>query len=75
MEKCYLVETPMAAEVTKFIIPFDGQATVKNIELYGLKIGFLMYLVIQTKLNIAYKVFILLQFLLNFFSQHMKVVN
>ncbi len=46
MENCYPVNTPMAARATKFIVPFNGQATVKNTELYGLKIGSLMYLAI-----------------------------
>ena len=36
----------MAARATKFITSFNGQATVKDTKLYGLKIGFLIYLVI-----------------------------
>ena len=36
----------MAARVTEFIVPFNGQAIVKNTKLYGLKIGFLIYLAI-----------------------------
>ena len=55
----------MAARVTKFIIVFNGQVIVKDFKLYGLKIGFLIYLAIQTRLNIIYRVFILLHFLLN----------
>ena len=46
MENCYLVNTPMAAKVTKFIIPFNRQAIVKDTKLYRLKIGSLIYLVI-----------------------------
>jgi len=46
MENCYLVNIPMAARATKFIVPFNGQVIVKDTKLYGLKIGFLMYLVI-----------------------------
>ena len=36
----------MAAKATEFIVPFNGQATVKDIKLYKLKIGFLIYLAI-----------------------------
>ena len=46
MENCYLVNTLIAAKVTKFIIPFNRQATVKDTKLYRLKIGFLIYLAI-----------------------------
>ena len=46
MENYHLVNTLMAARVTKFIIPFDRQATVKDTKLYKLKIGFLIYLAI-----------------------------
>ena len=34
----------MAAKATKFIIPFDRQAMVKDTKLYRLKIGSLIYL-------------------------------
>ena len=60
MENYYLINTPIAARVTEFIVPFNGQATVKDTELYRLKIGFLIYLAIQTRLDIIYGVFILL---------------
>jgi len=46
MENCYLVNMPMAARAIKFIVSFDGQVTIKDIKLYGLKIGSLIYLVI-----------------------------
>ena len=46
MENCYPVNMPIVARVTKFIIPFNRQATVKDTKLYRLKIGFLIYLVI-----------------------------
>jgi hypothetical protein len=36
----------MAARATKFIIPFNGQAMVKDTKLYRLKIGSLIYLTI-----------------------------
>jgi len=36
----------MAARVTKFIVPFNRQAAVKDTELYGSKIGSLIYLAI-----------------------------
>jgi len=36
----------MAAGATKFIVPFNGQAMVKDAKLYGLKIGSLIYLAI-----------------------------
>ena len=60
MENYYPVNTLIAAKATKFIVPFNRQATVKNTKLYRSKIGFLMYLAIQTRLNITYGVFILL---------------
>ena len=46
MENCHPVNTLMAAKATEFIVPFDGQATVKDTKLYRLKIGFLIYLAI-----------------------------
>ena len=46
MENCYLVDTLMVAGVTEFMVPFDGQAIVKDTELYKLKIGSLIYLII-----------------------------
>ena len=46
MENYHLVNTLIVAKATKFIIPFNGQATVKNTKLYKLKIGSLIYLAI-----------------------------
>ena len=46
IENYHLVNTLMAARATKFIVPFNGQAMVKDTKLYGLKIGSLMYLAI-----------------------------
>jgi hypothetical protein len=46
MENCHLVNILIAAKVTKFIVPFNKQVTVKNTKLYGLKISFLIYLAI-----------------------------
>jgi hypothetical protein len=46
MENYYLVDTLMAARAIKFIIPFNGQAIVKDAKLYRLKIGSLIYLTI-----------------------------
>ena len=46
MENCHPVNTLIVAKATKFIVPFNGQATVKNTKLYRLKIGFLIYLAI-----------------------------
>ena len=46
MENCHLVNILIAAKATKFIIPFDRQAMVKDTKLYRLKIGSLIYLVI-----------------------------
>jgi len=46
MENCYLVNTLMAARATEFMVPFNGQATVKDTKLYRSKIGSLMYLAI-----------------------------
>ena len=44
MENYHLVNTPIVARATKFIIPFNRQATVKDTKLYRLKIGSLIYL-------------------------------
>ena len=46
MENCYLVNTLIVARVTKFIIPFNRQAMVKDTKLYKLKISSLIYLAI-----------------------------
>ena len=46
MENYHLVNTPMAAKATKFIVPFNRQAIVENTKLYKLKIGSLIYLAI-----------------------------
>ena len=59
MESYHPVDTLMAAGAIEFIVFFDGQAMVKDIEFYRSKIGFLMYLVTQTKPDIAYGVFVL----------------
>ena len=75
MENCHPVDTPMAAGVTEFMVPFDGQATVKDTELYGLKIGSLIYLAIQTRPDIAYRVSALSRFLLNPSPQYIKAAD
>ena len=46
MENYRLINMLMAAKAIKFIVPFNKQAIVKNIKLYGSKIGFLIYLAI-----------------------------
>jgi hypothetical protein len=46
IENCYLVDMLMAARATEFIVPFDGQVTVKDTKLYRSKIGSLIYLAI-----------------------------
>ena len=71
----YSVNTPMATKVIKFMVPFNRQATVKNTKLYGLKIGSLIYLAIQTRLDITYRVSILLHFLLNPSLQYIKAID
>jgi len=57
------------------MVPFNRQVTVKDTKLYGLKIGSLIYLVIQTRPDIAYKVSILLRFLLNPSPQYIKAAD
>ena len=46
MENYYLVNILIAAGATEFMVPFNRQATVKDTELYGLKIGSQIYLAI-----------------------------
>ena len=46
MENYYLVNTLIVVRATEFIVPFNKQATVKDIKLYRLKISFLIYLAI-----------------------------
>ena len=75
MKNCYLVNILIVARATKLIIPFDGQVTAKDIKLYRLKIGFFIYLVTQTRLDIIYGVSMLLYFLLNPSLQHIKAIN
>ena len=75
MENCHLINTLIAAGAIKFIIPFNKQAIVKDTKLYRLKIGSLIYLVIQTRLNIIYKISTLSRFLLNPSPQHIKATN
>jgi len=65
----------MAARAIKFIEPFNGQAMVKDTKLYRLKVGFLMYLAIQTRPDIIYEVSILLRFLLNPSLQYIKAID
>ena len=75
IENCYLVNTPIAAKATEFIIPFNRQAIIKDIKLYRLKIGSLIYLAIQTRLDIVYGVFTLSCFLLNPSPQHIRAID
>ena len=75
MENYYPVNILMAVGATEFIIPFNGQAIVKDTELYRSKIGSLIYLAIQTRLDIIYGVSALSRFLLNPFPQHMKAAD
>ena len=46
MENYHPVNIPIVAKATEFIVPFNRQATVKDTELYRLKISFLIYLAI-----------------------------
>ena len=75
MENCYPVDMPIAAGATEFMVPFNGQATDEDIKLYGSKIGSLMYLAVQTRPDIAYRVSVLSRFLSNLLLQHMKAAD
>ena len=46
MENYHPINTLMAAKATKFIVPFNRQAMVKDTKLYKLKISSLIYLAI-----------------------------
>jgi reverse transcriptase-like protein len=75
MENCHPVDTPMAAGLTEFMIPYNGRATNIEIETYGSKIGSLMYLAVQTRPDIAYGVSVLSRFLTNPSPQHIKAAD
>ena len=75
MENYYLVNTLIATKAIKFIIPFNGQVMVKDTKRYKSKIDSLIYLAIQTRLNIIYRVSILLRFLLNPSLQYRKAAD
>ena len=59
MENCKAVETPIATGAAEVMIPFKGKASSMEIELYGSKIGSLMYLAVQTRPDISYGVSLL----------------
>jgi hypothetical protein len=65
----------MALGATEIIIPFKEQATNKDIELYRSKIGSLIYLAVQTRPDILYRVSVLSRFLLNLSPQHIKAAD
>ena len=65
----------MATGATEFIVLYDTQATDEDIELYGSKISSVMYLAVQTRLDIVYEVLVLSRFLSNPSLQHMKAAN
>jgi hypothetical protein len=75
IENCYLVNTPIALGATEIIILFKEQATNENIELYRSKIGSLIYLTVQTRPDILYKVSVLSRFFSNLLPQHMKAAD
>jgi hypothetical protein len=75
MEDCHLVDTPMTARANKFMIPYDKQASKDDIELYGSMIGSEMYLVVQTRPDIAYAVSVLSRFLSNLSPQHISAAR
>jgi hypothetical protein len=58
-------DTPVATRATEVMIPHTSKATQADIELYGSKIRSLMYLAVQTRLDISYGVSVLSQFLIN----------
>jgi hypothetical protein len=65
MENCHLVNTLIALKATEIMILFKEQATNKDIKFYRSKIGSLIYLVVQTRPDILYKVLILSRFFSN----------
>ena len=75
MADCHPVDTPMAAGATEFMAPYDKQASNDDIEVYGPKVGSLMYLAVQTRYDIAYAVSVLPRFLSNPSPQHIKAAN
>jgi hypothetical protein len=75
MENCHLVDILIALGATKIIILFKEQVINKDIKLYRSKIGSLMYLAVQTKPDILYKVSVLSRFLSNPLPQHIKAAD
>jgi hypothetical protein len=55
----------MMAGANEFMIPYDKLALKEDIKLYGSMTGLEMYLVVQTRPDIAYVVSVLLRFLSN----------
>ena len=39
MKNYYLIDILIAANINEFIIPYDSEATIVKIDLYGLKVG------------------------------------
>jgi hypothetical protein len=75
MENCHAVDTSIASRATEIIIPFEEQAINKDIKLYGSKIGSLMYLAVQTRPDISYRVSVLSRFLSNPSPQYIKAAD
>jgi hypothetical protein len=65
MENCKTVDTPVATGAAEVMIPYNGKASNAEIELYGSKIESLMYLAVQTRPDISYRVSVLSRFLTN----------
>jgi hypothetical protein len=75
IENCHLVNTLIALRATKIMISFKEQATNEDIKLYRSKIGSLIYLAVQTRPDILYKVSVLSRFLSNLSPQHIKAAD
>jgi hypothetical protein len=75
MQNCKPADTPVATGAAEVMIPHTSKATQADIELYGSKIGSLMYLAVQTRPDISYGVSVLSRFLTNPSPQHMKAAD
>lgn len=71
MADCTTVKTPMDPGQKEFMVPFEGQASAADIQLYQRMVGSEMHAAVQTRPDIAYTLTVLSRFLKNPSPAHM----